>query len=86
VSVLFRDTPSLRARRAEIAAPVRRRMARRFGRDLEIDGHDPRAALARLPDPAEPGFDLDREVLAEDWFPPPPAAWPPASRSVPTLH
>lgn len=74
LDILFRDNPSLRARRAEIAASVWRRAAKRFGGDLEIDGHDPRAALNWLPDPAEPYFDLDREVLAEAWFPPPPAA------------
>jgi hypothetical protein len=71
IDILFRDNPSLRARRAEIAATVWRRAARRFGQDLDIDGHDPRAALVWLPDPAEPYFDLDREVLAEGWFPPP---------------
>lgn len=69
----LRDNPSLRARRAELAADVWRRAARLFGRDLARDDLDARAALAWLPEPAEPYFDLDREVLAEDWFPPPPA-------------
>jgi hypothetical protein len=73
LDILFRDNPSLRARRSEIASAVWRRAARRFGRELDIDNHDPRTALAWLPDPAEPYFDLDAEVLAEDWFPPPPA-------------
>lgn len=71
---LFRDNPSLRARRTELSADVWHRAARLFGRDLIRDDLDPRAALAGLPDPAEPYFDLDAEVLAEDWFPAPPAA------------
>ncbi len=74
IDILFRDNPSLRARRAEIASAIWRRAARRFGQDLDIDGLDARAALAWLPDPAEPYFDLDREVLAEEWFPAPPTA------------
>ena len=70
----FRDSPSLWGQRTAIAAEVWPRAARLFRRDLLRDDLDPRVPLAWLPDPTEPYFDLDREVLAEDWFPPPPAA------------
>jgi hypothetical protein len=71
---VFVENPSLRAARAELAADLWARAAGSLRRDLDLDGFDSRAAMASLPDPAEPYFDLDREVLAEDWFPPPPAA------------
>jgi hypothetical protein len=61
----------LRAARAELAADLWARAAGSLRRDLDLDGFDSRAAMASLPDPAEPYFDLDREVLAEGWFPPP---------------
>lgn len=70
---LLRDNPSLRAARAAIAAGIWAPAARQFGEELVIDGFDARAALAWLPDPSEPYFDLDREVLADGWYPPPPA-------------
>ena len=50
------------------------RAAGSLRRDLDLDGFDSRAAMASLPGPAEPYFDLDREVLAEGWFPPPPCS------------
>ncbi len=42
-------------------------------RDLRHDGLDAQTALAWLHDRSEPYFDLDREVLADDWYPPAPA-------------
>ncbi|WP_165943207.1 DUF29 domain-containing protein [Roseicella aquatilis] len=71
---LLRDNPSLRAARAEIAAEVWAPVARQLEQELDIDGFAGRAALSWLADPSGPCFDLDREVLAEGWFPPPPAA------------
>ena len=68
--MLFRDNPSLRAGRADIASTVWPRAARRVRQDLTVEGRDARAALAWLADPTSPYFDLDTEVLAEDWFPP----------------
>ncbi|WP_187830420.1 DUF29 domain-containing protein [Siccirubricoccus phaeus] len=74
IGVIFEENPSLRVRRAEIAATVWARALRIFQRDLRRDGLDPRPALAWLAEPEEACFDLDAEVLAEDWFPPPPGA------------
>lgn len=74
LDVLFRDNPSLRGWRAEIATAVWPRAARLFSRDLLRDELDARTALAWLADPTRPYFELDAEVLAEDWFPPQPAA------------
>ncbi|MFC7474663.1 DUF29 domain-containing protein [Dankookia sp. GCM10030260] len=70
---VFAENPSLRAARDELAADLWARAVASLRRDLELDGFDSRAAMAPLPDPAEPCFDLDREILAEDWFPQPPA-------------
>jgi type II secretory pathway component PulM len=70
IADIFADSPSLRAARAEIAAPRWRRAARAFLDGLEAEGHDPRRVATAL---REDGayFDLDTEVLNEDWFPPP---------------
>jgi hypothetical protein len=71
---VFAENPSLRAARVELAADLWSRAAGSLRRDLNLDGFDGRAAMAPLPDPAEPYFDLDREVLADEWYPPPHAA------------
>lgn len=73
VAKLLRKYPSLRAARTEIAAEVWASAARQVAKELDIDGFDGRLALSWLPDPSGPFFALDGEVLAEDWFPPPPA-------------
>lgn len=73
VDRIFEDNPSLRASRIAVAERVWPRAARLFRSELEIDGFDARAALAWLASPAEPYFDLDHEVLAEGWYPPPPS-------------
>jgi hypothetical protein len=73
VERIFEASPSLRAHRTEIAKGIWPRAARLLRREMELDGIDSRASLAWLADPAGPYFDLDAEVLAEDWFPPPQA-------------
>lgn len=67
------DSPSLRAARHDLAAAEWRGAARDFLRRMERDGHDPRRFRALVGDPDQPYFDLDAEVLNEDWFPVPPA-------------
>jgi hypothetical protein len=71
---VFAENPSLRTARTELATDLWSRAAGSLRRDLDIDGFDIRSVMASLPDPATPYFDLDAEVLAEDWFPPPPTA------------
>jgi hypothetical protein len=69
---VFKASPSLRARRADLAEEVWGDAARLVARDLLRDGHAAAAAEARAFTAAPPYFDLDREVLDEDWFPPRP--------------
>lgn len=69
----FEQSPSLKARRAELADKEWSRAARRFLHLLEREGHAPDAAAAALRTSSGPYFDLDAEVLNPDWFPPPPA-------------
>lgn len=73
VARVFRDSPSLRARRHALAADEWRASARAFFVRLGADGHDVRGVAVRLGDIGKPYFDLDAEVLNEDWFPDPPA-------------
>jgi hypothetical protein len=68
---VLRISPSLRARREELASEVWDRAARQVCRDLAEEGHAAAAAEARAFTAAPPYFDLDREVLDEAWFPPP---------------
>jgi len=67
---ILADSRSLRAQRDAIAAPHWKRVARSFLDRLEADGHDPAPARLALRSPDRPYFDLDAEVLNEDWFPP----------------
>ena len=67
---IFDTSPSLRSRRAELAAPVWRRAARQLARDLADEGQDQAATLVKRLEGDTPYFDLDREVLDPDWFPP----------------
>jgi hypothetical protein len=69
---IFRDSPFLRARREEMAAEEWKAMRNLARRRLARDETDVVAARI-LASEALP-FDLDAEVLNEDWFPPPPAA------------
>lgn len=69
----FRASPSLRAKRHALAAEEWRAAARAFLRQVERDGLDARAMARRLGDADGASFDLDAEVLNEDWFPPSPA-------------
>ena len=67
----FRNSPSLRAHRHEIAAEIWEDVADDFLARLEADDHDARPAAAALGDIRQPYFDLDAEVLNPDWFPDP---------------
>lgn len=69
----FRDSPSLRARRGEIFLDAWSRGRRDFLRDLHPDQAGlVRTLEKRLPADAAPRYDVDTQVLAEDWFPPRP--------------
>ena len=62
-------SPSLRARRAELAATEWQRAARQVSRSLDDDGHAAEAAAVRA-FTAGPGyFDLDTQVLDPEWLP-----------------
>jgi len=63
------SSPSLRARRAELAPQEWQRTGLRFCRGLEDDGYPAEAALARLFTSNTEYFDLDAAVLEPDWFP-----------------
>lgn len=69
---ILKDSPSLRARRHEIAAEMWGVAARDFLDRLEAAGHDQRPARAAIGDLDQPFLDLDAEVLNEEWFPDPP--------------
>lgn len=64
----FRESPSLFARRDALYAAEWRRIIRDFARTWrERQTAPPPAAL----DPAAPHYDLDTQLLHEDWFPDP---------------
>jgi hypothetical protein len=70
LEVLFRDSPSLYARREQF---VREGWARAL-RDLQQDLQEDAPASLPLPDDVTSGvprYDPDREVLSEDWYPAP---------------
>jgi len=67
----FRESPSLRARRNELYSVAWDEAVRAFLADWR-DGS--RGALPVALDPAAPRYDLDREVLVEEWFPEAPRA------------
>ncbi len=74
VGRIFRDSPSLRAKRQEMAEEEWQALRR--GMQITLDrarmaAGDVEAQIATTE--ALP-FDLDAEVLSEDWFPDPPAA------------
>jgi len=64
---IFRDSPSLRARRHEMAEDEWRALTRRAAREQARTGERVYGVVAKLVDLP---FDLDAEVLDEDWFPP----------------
>lgn len=66
---IFADSPSLRARHAELAEPAWTYAARAMERMLARDRHGEALGALRHATAAAPYFDLDREVLDEDWFP-----------------
>ena len=65
----FKDSPSLRARRHEIATEAWEDVADDFPRRLEADDFDPNPAILALSGAERRPFDLDTEVLNQDWFP-----------------
>ena len=67
----FKDSPSLRAKRHEIAAEAWEDVADDFPRRLDMDDVDPRPAAIALSNAHRRPFDLDSEVLNPDWFPDP---------------
>jgi len=68
----LKDSPSLRAHRHALAEQVWKDTALSFLERLEADGFDAAAARVALRPLDQPYFDLDAEVLNEDWFPPAP--------------
>jgi hypothetical protein len=69
----FEQSPSLKARRHELAAREWGRAARSFVMLLDREGHGPGRLATGVPAKGHPCFDLDAEVLNTDWFPLPPA-------------
>jgi len=72
---LFEESPSLLAQRETLFAKAWRDVRREFVQDLEDDA--PAAArrfAASLPVDAAAPYDLDSQILNEDWFPAPRAA------------
>jgi len=73
LEVEFRDSPSLRAKRADIYVEAWSRARQNFLRDLHPDDSGLiRTLEKRLPTDAPPRYDLDSQVLAADWLPPRP--------------
>jgi uncharacterized protein DUF29 len=69
---LFEDSPSLRAQREAIYARAWRSAERDMRRQLGREAPDrARAFAAAVPPDAPARYDLDAEILAEDWFPQP---------------
>ena len=72
---LLEESPSLFAQREALFARAWRDARRELARDLVVDA--PAAAqrfAASLPADAPPPYDLDSQILNEDWFPAPRAA------------
>lgn len=69
----FRHSPSLRARRAEFVADAWAAALRRFRRQLQREAPEAaRRFAAAIPADAPPRYDLDSQILDEDWYPAPP--------------
>jgi serine phosphatase RsbU (regulator of sigma subunit) len=69
---IFEASPSLQARRAELAAWAWARASRQVRDGLEDEDHAEAAAQVRSATSEAPYFDLDAEVLHPEWFPPRP--------------
>ena len=66
---IFADSPSLKARRGELAEPCWRQASRLLREDPDLaEDREVQATLAAFT-ATTPYFDLDREVLDPDWFP-----------------
>ncbi|TCZ53156.1 DUF29 domain-containing protein [Roseicella aquatilis] len=68
----FRHSPSLRARRADFAADAWASALHRFRRQLQREAPEAaRRFAAAVPPEAPPRYDLDGQILNEDWYPAP---------------
>ncbi len=66
----FRHSPSLRARRRDFELDAWRSAVRTFRRRLGREAPEAeRRFSAAVPPDAPPRYDMDGQVLAEDWFP-----------------
>ncbi|MDO9708200.1 DUF29 domain-containing protein [Paracraurococcus lichenis] len=71
---LFEESPSLFAQREALFAKAWRDARRELARDLGVDAPEAaRAFAAAVPAEGPPRYDLDAQVLNEDWYPAPPA-------------
>lgn len=68
----FGDSPSLRARRHDLYAAAWQKAERTFRRQLQREAPEAARRLgAAVPADAPPRYDLDSQILNEDWFPAP---------------
>lgn len=69
---LYRDSPSLRAQRAGMLVEAWQDARADFRRDLALDAPGQVAGFdAVVPPGSGPRYDIDRHILAEDWYPDP---------------
>lgn len=69
---LYRQNPSLQAQRADMLVEVWRDALGDFRRDLAVDAPEHVAGFdAILPPDSAPRYDVDTEILADGWYPPP---------------
>ncbi|TCZ53155.1 DUF29 domain-containing protein [Roseicella aquatilis] len=69
---LFEDSPSLFTQREAIFAKSWKDARRELARDLAIDAPEAaRRFAAAVPPEAPPRYDLDGQILNEDWYPAP---------------
>ncbi|MDO9708199.1 DUF29 domain-containing protein [Paracraurococcus lichenis] len=74
VETEFRDSPSLRARRGTLFGQAWDKGLRIVRRELEREAPEAARAFAvAVPAEGPPRYDLDAQVLNEDWYPAPPA-------------
>lgn len=66
---VFADSPSLKARRADLAEPAWRQALRLLRADPDIADDSEAIAALTACTATPPYLDLDREVLDPDWFP-----------------
>lgn len=70
IEQVFKDSPSLRGRRLALYGPVWRDAARDFLRQVEREApYLASQVIAVLAQSAPPRYDIDRHILADDWYP-----------------